>query len=66
MKSNHKFRKFGSLDYINVAMIIYVWFQLAKMGWGAFLCGGVILFASLSIGNIFTNKENKEPVQDEQ
>lgn len=65
MKNNRKFRKFRSLDYINVAMIIYVWFQLAKIGLGAFLCGGVILFASLSIGNIFTNKENKEIVQDE-
>lgn len=65
MKNNSKLRKFKSLDYINVAMIIYVWFQLAKIGLGAFLCGGVILFASLSIGNIFTNKENKEIVQDE-
>lgn len=62
MKNNHKFRKFGTLDYINVAMIIYVLFQLAKIGLGAFLCGGVILFASLSIGNIFTNTENKEIV----
>lgn len=60
MKNNHKLRKFGTLDYINVAMIIYVLFQLAKIGLGAFLCGGVILFASLSIGNIFSNKENKE------
>ena len=62
MKNNYKLRKFGTLDYINVAMIIYVWFQLSKIGLDAFLCGGVILFASLAIGNIFTNKENKEIV----
>lgn len=58
MRNNREFRIY---DYFSLMMISYGLFELAKVGLGAFLCGGFIVFASLSLGTIFSiDKENKE------
>lgn len=58
MKNNRKFRTY---DYFSLMMISYGLFELAKIGLETLLCGGFIVFASLSLGTIFSiDKENKE------
>ncbi len=57
MKNNRKFRTY---DYLSLMMIIYGLFELAKIGVEALLCGGFIVFASLSLGTMFGVDKNEE------
>jgi hypothetical protein len=45
-------------------MVTYGLFELSKIGVEALLCGGFIVFASLSLGTIFSVDKNKEEGMD--
>ena len=57
MKNN---RKFNTYDCFALMMIAYGLFELTKIGLEAFLCGGFVALASLSLGTIFSIDKNKE------
>lgn len=61
MKNN---RKFNTYDYLSLMMITYGLFELSNIGLKALLCGGFIVFASLSLGTMFSIDKNKEEETD--
>lgn len=62
MKNNRKFRTY---DYFSLMIIAVSAFKLWDISYWAFGWGCVIVFASLSLGTIFSiDKENKEENKD--
>lgn len=53
-------RKLRTKDYISLMIIVFAMFNLWDMGSWAFGCGCAVIIASLSLGTIFIDKENKE------
>lgn len=53
-------RKLRTKDYISLMIIVFAMLNLWDMSSWAFGCGFAIIIASLSLGTIFIDKENKE------